>query len=217
MRPKLGPLAEPRALGVRAAVLAAVCSLVLASVSACSTPAGDEVRVVAPSEVPHGLLDPATSSPEPAVTGTAPLGAGPLVYFLTVDAALVAVPLGGEESAGEGGDPLTLVLRRLTRGPEEGERARGLASAVGPDVTLGVESLQDGTARIVVGELGLNLAADRLPLAVGQIVLSVAAVPGVQSVQLVRAGEVLEVPLPSGERSSEPLTAADYAPLLESR
>ena len=50
--------------------------------------------------------------------------------------------------------------------------------------------------------------------AVGQIVLTATSLPGVRAVLLTHDGEPLEAPLPSGELTSSPLTAADYEPLL---
>jgi spore germination protein GerM len=51
---------------------------------------------------------------------------------------------------------------------------------------------------------------------VGQIVLTATSLPGVRGVRLTLDGEPLEAPLPSGELTSAPLTAEDYAALLSS-
>jgi hypothetical protein len=50
--------------------------------------------------------------------------------------------------------------------------------------------------------------------AVAQIVLTATSVPGVRAVLLTLAGEPVEVPLPSGELTADPVTAADYEELL---
>jgi spore germination protein GerM len=50
--------------------------------------------------------------------------------------------------------------------------------------------------------------------AVAQIVLTVTSLPPVRAVVLTEDGEQLEAPLPSGELTSELLTAADYSSLL---
>nr|WP_276612428.1 GerMN domain-containing protein [Kineococcus vitellinus] len=163
---------------------------------------------------------------QPSTAGdgaTATSGPGPRAYFLTTGQLLVpvAVPVAVPAAAGAPGPDeaaaLGALLQRLGAGPDEGERARGLASALGPDVALGVEGLREGVARIAVDGLGDNLAVDRLPLAVAQVVLTATSAPGVQAVQLVREGQVLEVPLPGGQRTAEPLRAGDYASLRDPR
>ena len=57
-------------------------------------------------------------------------------------------------------------------------------------------------------------AGEQTRRAVGQIVLTATSLPGVTAVLLTHDGEALEAPLPSGELTSAPLTAADYEPLL---
>ncbi|WP_432573242.1 GerMN domain-containing protein [Kineococcus sp. SYSU DK005] len=199
-----------------AALLAAALGAALLA-AGCGVPTG-EVRRVDAAQVPPELLEttgqPSGGSP---TTGTAP---GPQVYFLDTEQVLVPVAAGGEAPAGSGDgaggadERLAALLGRLAAGPGEGERADGLASALGPEVRLRVDGLTGGTARIEVSGLSDNLAADRLPLAVGQVVLTATSAPGIGAVQLVRDGEVLEVPLPGGERTAAPLGAGDYAPLL---
>ena len=186
---------------------------VLVAAGACGTPTDGEARTIASGEVPYGLLDP--KQPSTADGGaTATTGSGPRAYFLTTEQLLVPVPVATAGAPGSGEvAALSALLQRLSAGPDEGERARGLASALGPDVALGVEDLREGVARIAVGGVGDNLAADRLPLAIAQVVLTATSTPGVQAVQLVREGQVLEVPLPGGQRTAEPLRADDYGSL----
>ena len=59
--------------------------------------------------------------------------------------------------------------------------------------------------------------ADRLPLAVAPIVLTVTSVDGVDAVMLLREGAPVDVPLPGGEQVSRPVTAAQYQSLLAPR
>ena len=47
-----------------------------------------------------------------------------------------------------------------------------------------------------------------------QIVLTATSVPGVDAVRLTLSGAPVEAPLPSGELTSEPLNADDYATFL---
>ncbi|WP_337062600.1 GerMN domain-containing protein [Kineococcus sp. G2] len=190
------------------AVLAAAAVL-----AACGAPSQGQVREIAPTEVPYGLLEPA-AEPSADSTATAAPDSGPRVYFLEGDR-LLAVPLGTAEPTGTGTPSrLSDLLERLSAGPGQQERADGISSALGTEVRLATEGVVDGTARISVQGLAGNIAADRLPLAVGQVVLTATTAPGVQDVQLLRDGEVLEVPLPGGERTAGPVTAGDYAPLV---
>ena len=55
---------------------------------------------------------------------------------------------------------------------------------------------------------------ERLPLAVGQLVLSLSSAPGVDGIRLVTSGEAVDVPLPDGALADRPVTADDYVELL---
>ena len=59
--------------------------------------------------------------------------------------------------------------------------------------------------------------AERLPLAVGQIVLSVTSAPGVDAVRLVTSGQPVDLPLPSGALATRDVTPEDYAALVLER
>jgi len=59
-----------------------------------------------------------------------------------------------------------------------------------------------------------GVSADRLPLAVGQLVLTALSVQGVDRIRLVRDGQLIGAPLPGGQQTTDPLVAADYASLL---
>jgi hypothetical protein len=47
-----------------------------------------------------------------------------------------------------------------------------------------------------------------------QLVFTVTSVQGIDRMQLVRNGRTIEVPLPGGARTSEPVGAGDYLRLL---
>ena len=74
----------------------------------------------------------------------------------------------------------------------------------------------DLDARTVVVELDPHLptSAERLPLAVGQIVLAVTSARGVGAVAFFADGEPVQVPLPVGALTDGPVTASDYADLV---
>ena len=62
-----------------------------------------------------------------------------------------------------------------------------------------------------------SLTADRLPLAMGQLVLTVTSAPGIEAVQVRAVGDTIEVPLPGGALTDRPVTADDYAIFLPER
>jgi len=186
--------------------------LAAAVLSGCGVPTSGTAQPLDRAGVPYGLMSPlpsATASPTPAP----PAASGPRVYFLDGDRLLTAVALDAS-AAGRGG-VAEQVLERLSSGPDPGERDQGLQSALGPQVRLRLEGVDDGVARVEVPDLPQDPTADRIPLAVGQVVLSLTTVPGVRGVSLLRDGEVLEVPTSGGARTSGVLVAADYSALVD--
>jgi hypothetical protein len=194
----------------RARSAAAAALLCVLSVACCGLPDATTPLELDPSDVPYRLLSPSAgpSATQPPSTRTTT----PDVYLLDGDGRLVPVAAAPTES---GLVPvLGGVLSRLAAGPREAERASGLASALGPDVRLTLVGVADGTATIDVDVGEQDPSASRLPLAVGQVVLSATSVEGVDRVQLVQGGSPIEVPLPDGALTLGPVTADDYAPLL---
>jgi hypothetical protein len=188
--------------------MAAACLAVL-GLAGCGVPSSSEPRVIA--SVPHDLLSPGTAAP---TRPSAPAGAGPRAYLVVGDDRLTPVeadPTGEDTASAVRG-----VLARLGSGPTDTERTAGLSTALGPEVTLALAQVSGGRAEVDVG--GAQVASpERLPLAVGQVVLSVTSVPGVSSVVLRQDGEPIEAPLPGGARTALPLTAADYSGLVARR
>lgn len=191
----------------RWAVAAVVAVLVPA---ACGVPGDGRARTLDPTQVPYVLSSPAGSpagSPAPATSATTPAATdGTRVYFVDADLRLVPV-------AGDAEDSAAGLLRRLVTGPSDAERAAGLQTTIGAEVALELTSLDAGLAVVDVTDLAQGLSADRLPLAVGQIVLTLTSAPGVDAVRLQRRGADREVPLPGGALTGAELTAADYASL----
>lgn len=202
---------------LRGAALAGV----VAVCSACGVPSGGSTRTVNPETVPYALLSPAPTaaptSPRGLPTPTPTIPATSMAtaqLFLLDDELLVPVEVELPVRAGSLETTVRTALTQLSDGPDEGQRRAGLASALGPDVTLRLVDIASGTARVDVSLPSRDPAADRLPLAVGQIVLTVTSVPGVDDVVLLQDGEEIEIPLPGGARTSDPVGAADYQDLL---
>jgi len=197
--------------GRRSAAALAIAA-VLAGAAGCGVPGNGSTRAIAPDDVPKRLLQPRANMPLPSPSPVGPIVTVPRVFFLNADDQLVATPLPVEPA---GVTPVEgAVLAALAAGPTEEQRARGLASALGPEVGLRLVEVLDGTARVEVAPSSRSPAADRLPLAVGQVVLSVTSVDGVDRVLLTHGGRPVEAPLPGGAQTSSPLVAADYASLV---
>lgn len=183
---------------------------VLLVLAGCGVPSDGAVRTVDPARIPPALASPATSAPSSPPRGTAP---GPVrVFLLDTDLLLTGRPLADAPVSTQ--DAVAAVLRRLREGPSEADRAAGLQSALGADVRLSATAPEDGVVTLQVSGLSEAQSADRLPLAVGQVVLSLTSVPGVDGARLQRDGADREVPLPGGALTARVLTAADYASLL---
>jgi len=193
---------------VRRRLLAAAAVGLVAS--GCGIPTGGEPRTIAASDVPPGLAAPASG---PTAAPTTEPQADPARIYL-VDAGDSLVPLGREVDGDSAAERLEALLAALASGPTSAERDEQLSTALPPDVRLRLGGISDGTVTIDIDgpvEAPSGLASRR---AVAQIVLSATSVPGVDAVRLTLAGEPVEAPLPSGELTSAPLTAADYAGLL---
>ena len=172
----------------------------------CAVPTGGTPTTIAASDVPYGLAE--TTPARPAAPAPEPQGDRPEVYLVTVEEALV--PAGREVPPGEAGDQLSALLDQLGGGPTPDELDAGLATALPPSVVLTVGGLDGTTATVdIAGPAGAPAGQDGR-LAVAQLVLTATSVPGVSAVLLTRDGNAVEAPLPSGELTTDPLTAAQY-------
>jgi hypothetical protein len=192
-------------VSTRRARCAAVLLTIAAATAACGVPTGDVPATIPASDVPFGLLSTTPSSP--AATPSSPQFDQPLVFLLDAGGRLVprGRTLPGEPLKEELGD----LLGDLAAGATSGEQRDQLSTALPPEVRLTVADFDGGTATIdIVGSTDLSGRSSRL--AVGQIVLTATSLPGVDAVRLRRNGEPVEAPLPGGQLTTEPLTAADY-------
>lgn len=186
----------------------AVLLAVVGITAACGVPTGDAPATIAPSDVPFGLLS-ATPSSAPA-TPSAPQFDQPHVFLVGGDGRLVS--RGRTLSAGPLKKELTELLGDLAAGPTTAERDEQLSTALPPDVRLTLTEDADGTWTVdIVG--GTDLSGRSSRTAVGQIVLTATSLPGVEAVRLRRNGQPVEAPLPGGQLTTDPLTAAEYSPL----
>jgi hypothetical protein len=194
---------------------AALCGILVTVAAGCGVPTDGDPVSVSQERVPYRLLSP--SSP-PSESPTAPSGTlvtRPQIFFVSPTGHLVASPqtlpatgLGTVEDA---------LLERLTAGPTDADRALGLDTALGQGAELRFSRVEAGVASLEVTPGDPPPSAERLPLAVAQVVLTATSVAGVDSVILLRDGHPVDVPLPGGEQVAGPVTAEQYASLLSPR
>jgi hypothetical protein len=191
--------------------LVTVMSASLAMLGACGLPTSSTPVEVPQAEVPYGLLESATTSPSPTASPGGALSAATM-YLADAQQQLVAVPV--QIPSGPAAPMLQSLLDRLAVGPSERERARGLVTDLGPGSTIVVRNLSAGTADLELQSTNQDPSPSKLPIAVGQIVLTATSIVGIDRVVFVRDGTVLPVPGPDGSRTVDPLTSASYTSLL---
>jgi hypothetical protein len=179
--------------------------------SACGVPGDGHVRTVHDDTVPYHLLQADSSADGPTTNVSAP-ELVPVVFWVEGDDRLAPAAAGG--SCGDPTEDLvTHQLAELTSGPAEDVRAAGGSSALPPAPGLQLVGVVDGTARVEMNP-STSISADRLPLALGQVVLTLTSSPGIKRVTLLNAGEPVQVPLPGGALTLRAVSARDYASLL---
>jgi spore germination protein GerM len=163
--------------------------------------------------VPYRLLESDAIPPSASGTGEE-LGRAPVVYWLDGDRLVPEATTGSCSQR-----PEVLVdelLVALAAGPSDEARASGRSSAIPSDTQLAVLGVEDGTVSVDIDD-GAAISAERLPAAIGQVVLTLASAPGVESVLVVSDGQPVQVPLPGGALTDQPVTGEDYAELLPAR
>ena len=193
---------------LRATHLLVPTALVVLTLAACGVPVTSPPTAI--TEVPYNLME--TAAPPTPLPST-PVRRGPFIYWVNAADQLVAIEAGTTTS--DAPDTVAAVLTRLAQGPSELERESGLSTALGPDVSLTVNRIEGGRADIDITIGPPGPSARRLPLAVGQIVLSLTSASGIDSVWLMSDGTPIEAPLPDGALTARPLTAQDFTALVE--
>ena len=172
----------------------------------CGVPRQGHATVI--GDVPYALLEPEPAGPS-APAG--PVSPRPNVYFVHDQD---VVPVNGPDTEPTNTEAaVRAVLDRLSSGPTDRERDSGLTTALGPDTSVKLDALDGRLARIDLAAGDQVPAPARVPLAVAQIVLTVTSVPGVTSVLLTRDGTPVELPLPGGALTDQPVSAQDYLSL----
>ncbi len=201
-----------RRWGARSALTGVLTALLLGG---CGLPQDGQARPLEDSSVPYGLLAPADSGGTTSSQQLQLQAAQPRIYLLDAAAALQPAPAPVDTSrevtpAGE----LAALFALLAAGPTERQRAAGLSTALAPDVRIDLVQVQGGIADLQLQASPREPSADRLPLAIGQLVLTATTVDGVDGVRIVRDGVPVEVPLPGGALTAGPLRRSDYRELV---
>ncbi len=190
----------------RHAVVLAVAVVVPSVLGACGAPESTPAETI--GSVPYDLLSPSrTAVPAPTTSAAR----GPYVVMLQ-DERLVAA--GRVEGGGLPADAVARALAQLVAGPTEQDRAAGRATALGSDFRASLTTLVGARATVDIRAGQLPTGPGRLPLAVGQLVLTVTSVPEITEVVLTSEGTTIDAPLPGGVLTDRPLTAEDYRDLL---
>jgi spore germination protein GerM len=110
---------------------------------------------------------------------------------------------------------LGAVLDELAAGPSAAEAARGLRSAIPDEQFLADVTLGGGTATVGLTDDFSSLGGQDQLLAIGQLVLSLTAQPGVGRVAFTLDGERVEVPRGDGSLTSGSVSRDAYADLVD--
>lgn len=181
------------------------------------------VLLVGPVLVACGIpnmVDPVAISPvttpsrvaQGSGSGVAITGGSSRLFFVVGDDRLHGVdrgPLTGTVRA-----QVTQVLSELTGGPDGEELAAGLSSAIPPGLTLRLVELDGSQAIVDVEGTDPGPGGNQAHLVAGQVVLSLTALPAIDSVLLTRNGQPHGSALPDGELTTKPLTRDDYTVLV---
>lgn len=169
--------------------------------AACGVPVDSQPRGLDAGAAPFRSLAPDATP--------APGGVARALIYLTRDGVLVAVTRRVTRPAP---GPL---LQVLLAGPADREREAGLDSAVPRGLTIEPTSPNRGVVSVTLpaSDTSSGSRTDEV-LGLGQLVLTMTSLPGVQGVQFVRDGHALSVPRGDGSLTTGILTRSDYTALL---
>lgn len=180
----------------------------VAALCGCGVPTASQPERL--PTVPYGLTD--TAGPTRS-TPSVQVSTGPRIWLLRGEQLVAAAPVPTQRDTR---GTASAALARLAAGPTDQQRADGLSSALGPSVLLRLTDLAQGRATVDITSGDQAPSPGRLPRAVGQVVLTLVSVDGVDAVVLTSDGQPVQAPLPGGALTDRPLTADDYAALQAS-
>ncbi|MET8351674.1 GerMN domain-containing protein [Micromonospora sp. NPDC005206] len=176
----------------------------VALLTGCGVPTDDAPRTV---RAPRGPFH----SAAPADT-TAPAGRADETVCLVRDNRIVSVVRRVDRVP-----TVEDQLRHLLAGPGTAERDSDLTSALPGAVNAAGATVSGTQARVAVDAPDDDAGRSDEVLAFGQIVCTLTGRDDVTTVVFLRDGKPLAVPRADGSLSEQPLTRADYAPLITPR
>jgi len=182
----------------RALTAGAVLSMLAAG---CAIGADD-----APRDIDRGVAD--VNGPQIANQGAAATGSG-RIFLLAPE--VPGLPTRLESVARNAQGDARAVLAALLAGPNAIERATQLRTALPAGLrVIDVILRAGGVLAVDISPELLTLSGDGLIAALAQLVFTVSAIPGIDSLQLTVNGETVQWPSSNGELTSRPLTVYDY-------
>jgi spore germination protein GerM len=172
--------------------------------TACSGTGGNEPVRVAPRDVPFGLVDePRPELDRPTETRTVQL------YYLSDDRLVrIERPSVTEPTARR-------VLGGLLAGPTESEQAFGTTSALPSPASARLVHVRENVARVELAPAFRDGAVANQSTALGQIVFTLTALPGIDEVSFVVEGSPVSVPTAAGTLVEGPVGRRPYQSLLD--
>lgn len=185
----------------------ALVALLPALALACGVPTDREPRPLAADRVPFGLLDP---DPTPSSTPASPEGAVTMTVYLVMHERLAPVtrdvpPPGGPEQA----------LSELLAGVTRQEASGGMRSAIAPATQARPTAVAGTEVRVDLSRAFVGGGTKEQILAVAQIVYTLTALPGLESVSFTLSGRSVEVPSADGQLRAGPLRRSDFASVAQ--
>jgi spore germination protein GerM len=187
------------ARALRAAILVVTAAIALSS---CGIAADSAPHIVNKNSVPFGLL-----RPSPTTTQATPPGEYVTIYL---EGAKHLVAVSRNLPA-----PVTVaaVLHALGDGPTSLQAAHGLQSPISTASPITLWRARRTTVTVSVSSTFTKLAEEDQTIAVAQLVYTLTALPGVESVKVRIAGKRAKVPTAKGTLSGGPLQRSAYATL----
>lgn len=181
--------------------------IVAGLLAACGIPTSESSTQIQPSSVPFHLLSPtvptSTTTTRPAIAYVSEP-----IALLNATGKIIAVDREVPVPAG-----LITVLDALFEGPTTAEASSGITTALPRGAQVTAASISNGTAVLGLNSAFAQLSGAAQVQAVGQMVLTATGQPGISAVAFEVAGVPISVPTDSGQTTSQPVTAADYASL----
>lgn len=188
--------------GLVSIVVVAV-AVVVVGVAGCGVRPDTAPRSLATDDVPYGLMDdvpvtiPPATSPRVSRVNVA-------VYFLAGDRLQPA-----SRSVPEPATP-GRAINSLLIGPTDDEAVAGLRTAIHPSTEVDVGRPSDEVVTVDLNSAFAAVQSQEQRLALAQIVFTATGFPGVTGVRFTLADAPVDVPLPDGTLTSDPVGRAAF-------